>query len=122
NDTLQAQAQAVRDVIAILAQHGHGDQDLVQRGYLNGIDSAGVERLPLHPPGDWVATLENALSRLDKLRNREKERLIKALMDTILTDNHAKTEELELLRAIGSALHIPLPLLSNHTGGSENGG
>ncbi|MES9991207.1 MAG: M48 family metallopeptidase [Candidatus Thiodiazotropha sp.] len=121
NATLQALAQSVRDVITILSQHGHKDQELVQHSYQNGLKRAGIEMLPLTLHDDWVGTLEQALNRLDKLRNKEKERLIMALMDTILTDNRATVEELELLRAIGSALHIPLPLLSNHSFRPEGG-
>ncbi len=113
NDTLRAQAQAVRAVIAILADHGHKEPELAEQSYSNGVSSAGVDPLPMQLPSNWAETLDSSLSRLDRLRHKEKERLIRALMDTILTDNRATAEELELLRAIGSALHVPLPLLSN---------
>jgi Zn-dependent protease with chaperone function len=119
NDTLQAEADAVREVIAILADHGHKEQELVEQSYRNGVTGTGVELLPMQLPSDWARTLDAALSRLDKLRNKEKERFIKALMDTILTDSQATAEELELLRAIGSALHVPLPLLSNRSSLSQ---
>ncbi|MEW8506139.1 MAG: M48 family metallopeptidase [Candidatus Thiodiazotropha sp.] len=120
--TLESQAAAVRDVIAVLAHVGHRDRDLAQRGYKNGIMRAGIAMLPPNLPGDWVSMLEQALKHLDRLSNREKERLILALVDTILTDSQATAEELELLRAIGSALHIPLPLLSNHSIAPKNSG
>jgi hypothetical protein len=113
NNTLQNHAQAIRDVIAILADHGHKGSELIQRSYENGINSIGLEHLPMQWPTNWVKTLDKALLQLDGLKNKEKERLITALVETILTDTHVATEELELLRAIGSALHIPLPLLSD---------
>jgi Zn-dependent protease with chaperone function len=113
NETLQKQAQAVRDVIAILANHGHKESALIHRSYANGINSAGLESGPMQGPTEWIKTLDEALHRLDALKNKEKERLISALMETILTDTHITTEELELLRAISSALHIPLPLMSD---------
>ncbi|MEW8029738.1 MAG: M48 family metallopeptidase [Candidatus Thiodiazotropha sp.] len=115
NRTLVDQAQAVRDVIAILADHGHKESELINRSYENGINSIGLEHLPIQWPTDWVKTLDRALHQLDDLKNKEKERLITALMETILTDTHVTTEELELLRVIGSALHIPIPLLSDHS-------
>ncbi|MES9973851.1 M48 family metallopeptidase [Candidatus Thiodiazotropha sp. LNASS1] len=115
NRTLADQAQAVRDVIAILADHGHKESELIHRSYENGINSIGLEDLPMQRPTDWVKTLDMALDQLDDLKNKEKERLITALMETILTDTQVTTEELELLRAIGSALHIPLPLMSDRS-------
>ncbi|MET0061246.1 MAG: M48 family metallopeptidase [Candidatus Thiodiazotropha endolucinida] len=115
NRTLADQAQAVRDVIAILADHGHKESELIHRSYENGINCIGLEHLPMQRPTDWVKTLDMALDQLDDLKNKEKERLITALMETILTDTQVATEELELLRAIGSALHIPLPLMSDRS-------
>jgi Zn-dependent protease with chaperone function len=113
NDTLLNHTQAVRDVVAILADHGHKESELIQRSYANGINSAGLESGPMQWPTDWVKTLDTALRQLDNLKNKEKERLITALIETILTDTQVTVEELELLRAIGSALHVPLPLLSD---------
>ncbi|MCU7856552.1 MAG: M48 family metallopeptidase [Candidatus Thiodiazotropha sp. (ex Lucinoma borealis)] len=115
NQTLVAQAQPVRDVIAILADHGHRDIEMVKRSYQMGLQSVGLELSPLQLPNDWPSALDNALANLDLLKITEKERLISALVETILTDAHIDTQELELLRAIGSALHVPLPLLSNNT-------
>jgi Zn-dependent protease with chaperone function len=114
SDTLQNHTQAVRDVIAILADHGQKERELIQRSYANGINSTGLKSTPMQRPTNWVKTLNKALQQLDNLKNKEKERLIAALIETILTDTQVTTEELELLRATGSALHVPLPLLSIH--------
>lgn len=111
NKTIADNAKAVRDVISILAYHGHRDSELVNSSYEKGVKGAGLELLSIQQPTDWVATLDSALDQLDGLKSMEKERLITALIDTILSDTQVTTEELELLRAIGSALHIPLPLL-----------
>jgi hypothetical protein len=113
-DTLQNQAQAVRDLIAILADHGHKESESIQRSYAKGINSAGLETSPMQWPTDWAKTLDEALQQLDNLKNKEKERLITALMETILSDNQVTTKELELLRAIGSALHVPLPIINTN--------
>ena len=121
NRTMAEQAQAVRDVIAILVYHGNSDSQLVNSSYNKGIESAGLEQLPIQEPTDWVKTLDDALIQLDGLKIMEKERLITVLMETILSDTQVTTEELELLRAIGSALHIPLPLLNTYSAGSASG-
>jgi Zn-dependent protease with chaperone function len=113
NHTLQNQAQAVRDVIAILADHGHGESDSKHSSYARGISSAGLESGTMRLPSDWVKTLDQTLPQLDNLRHKEKARLISALVETILTDGQATAEELELLRAIGSALHVPFPMMIN---------
>ncbi len=115
NQTMADNAQAIRDVISILAYHGSRDSKLVSYSYEKGIKSAGLDHLPMLQPTDWVTTLDSALDRLDALKSMEKERLIVALMETILSDTQVTTDELELLRAIGSALHIPLPLLSSYS-------
>ncbi|MCU7812954.1 MAG: M48 family metallopeptidase [Candidatus Thiodiazotropha sp. (ex Notomyrtea botanica)] len=112
---LTDQAQSVRDVIAILADHGHSELAMAQQSYQAGIKSAGLEQSPMNLPADWPSALDKALSNLDLLKIKEKERLITALVETILSDAHVATQELELLRAIGSALHVPLPLLSQET-------
>ncbi|MCU7806888.1 MAG: peptidase M48, partial [Candidatus Thiodiazotropha sp. (ex Semelilucina semeliformis)] len=109
---LADQAQSVRDVIAILADHGHSELAMAEQSYQAGIKSAGLEQIPMNLPADWPSALDKALSNLDLLKIKEKERLITALVETILSDAHVATQELELLRAIGSALHVPLPLLS----------
>jgi hypothetical protein len=113
SQSLQNQAQAVREVIAILADHGHREGDSKQRSYERGMGSAGLEPATLQLPTDWVKTLDRALQQLDNLRLKDKERLISALVETILTDGQATAEELELLRAIGSALHVPFPMMIN---------
>ncbi|MCU7851304.1 MAG: M48 family metallopeptidase [Candidatus Thiodiazotropha sp. (ex Monitilora ramsayi)] len=112
-------AQSVQDVIAILADHGHSDITLVEKSYQAGIKSIGFEQAPMRLPADWPSALDKALSNLDLLKIKEKERLITALVETILSDTHVATQELELLRAIGSALHVPLPLLSQDTPASS---
>jgi Zn-dependent protease with chaperone function len=115
-EALNAESPAVRDVIAILASHGHSDPDRVQQSYRVGMLKAGFEVDAIAIPSDWPSALETALERLDRLKMQEKERLISALLQTILSDDQAVTAELELLRAIGAALHLPLPLTALGSG------
>jgi hypothetical protein len=112
NDTLQNQAQAARDVIAILADHGNTESEMIQQSFDNGLKSLGLDNSPMQWPTNWVTTLDEALKQLDNLKNKEKERFITALVVSIRTDAQVTTKELELLRAISSALHVPIPLLS----------
>jgi hypothetical protein len=49
---------------------------------------------------------------LDRLAPGEKQKLLAALVTTIMKDGKAKIEELELLRAVCDLLHVPLPILS----------
>jgi Zn-dependent protease with chaperone function len=109
---LEDQIEAVRDVIAILADQGHNDRGMVLRSYQAGMKVAGLEPLPMQLPGNWPSALDKALGKLDRLKSKDKERLVTALLETTLYDAQVAAQELELLRAIGSALHIPMPLLS----------
>ncbi|MEJ2609447.1 MAG: M48 family metallopeptidase [Candidatus Thiodiazotropha sp.] len=109
---LEDQIEAVRDVIAILADQGHNDRGMVLRSYQAGMKVAGLEQVPMQLPGNWPSALDKALGKLDRLKSKDKERLVTALLETTLYDAQVAAQELELLRAIGSALHIPMPLLS----------
>ncbi len=107
---LNVESQAVRDVIAILASHGHSDPERIQQSYREGMQTAGLQVDAIEVPADWPNVLEKALDRLDRLKMTHKERLISALLQTILSDDQVIASELELLRAIGAALHLPLSL------------
>jgi Zn-dependent protease with chaperone function len=112
NQTLADQAQSVIDVIAILADHGHPDDAAAQGAYRKGLQSVALPAVPLRKPENWSQALDEALANLDLLRNKEKERLVGALVETILFDSQVATQEMELLRAIGAALHVPIPLFN----------
>jgi hypothetical protein len=61
-------------------------------------------------PGDWVAALDSALPRLDRLRPADKEVLVRALAAVVTHDSRMVVAELELLRAVCALIHVPLPL------------
>ena len=62
------------------------------------------------PVGDWPERLDRVLPRLDLLKPAHKERLVRAMLAVVLADGRAVTAEIELLRAAGAVLHVPLPL------------
>ena len=64
-------------------------------------------------PGDWAAALDAALPRLDKLKAKEKETLVEAMLAVVLHDQELKTTELELLRVVCELIHVPLPILAS---------
>jgi hypothetical protein len=113
NQTLADQAQSVIDVIAILADHGHPDDAAAEGAYRKGLQRVALPPVPLRKPEEWSQALDKALANLDLLRIKEKERLLGALVETILFDSLVVTQEMELLRAIGAALHVPIPLFSS---------
>ncbi|MEJ8569473.1 M48 family metallopeptidase [Elongatibacter sediminis] len=118
--SLDACADAARRVLAVLARHGHGDDDLAAAAFRAGADEleiGAVDDLP--PVPDWMAALDEDLPRLDRLRTADKERLVRALTATVTHDGEMAPVELELLRAVCDLIHVPLPLLG---GGRAVGG
>jgi Zn-dependent protease with chaperone function len=105
-------------VMAVLARHGHGD------GHGDGATAeaafrAGCEVLGVDPgegmtePANWVAALDSALPRLDRLQPADKEVLVRALATVVTHDGRMVAAELELLRAACALIHVPLPLMDS---------
>ncbi len=118
---LSEHAAEARYLLAVLARHGHEkDPDAARAAF-----GAGMERLTgIAPAADetpleleeaaraqaWAQVLDRALERLDALRLRDKETLVQAMVTTITHGGKTVVAEVELLRAISAALHVPLPL------------
>lgn len=103
----------VRDLLVILALHGSPDPGRARAAFAAGLAALGIkpsEQTPIRAR-DWPERLDRALDRLDALRLVEKERLVRALLATIQRDGVRQTE-LELLRVIAAALHVPMPILT----------
>ncbi len=102
-------AQAV--LLSVLASHGHTDAAEAEAAYDRGFAASGLNgRPPFTPLENWPSKLDEALDALDALKPADKERLLRAMLAVVLTDGEALPAEVELLRAAGAALHIPLPL------------
>jgi hypothetical protein len=98
--------------LVILASHGSSDQQAARAAYAAGLAVLGIGVAEQEPIGarDWPPRLDLALARLDELRLADKERLLRALLATARQAGVNQTE-IELLRAIVAALHIPMPIL-----------
>ena len=118
---LVKRAEEARYVLATLARHGHpADAEAGRAAFDAGFGvlsealpvaartQAGPEEALAEP--DWTAALDRALERLDGLRLADKERLVQAMLATITHGDRTVVAEVELLRAIAAALHVPLPV------------
>jgi len=117
----EVQAEAAT-VLAVLAMHGHDDEESARRAYLKGLYTLLPQAsMTFAPPQDWVAALDQALPRLDRLEPVAKALLLEALLATLHHDGRITPQESELLRAVCAALHCPLPpLLPQPAPGKRN--
>jgi hypothetical protein len=106
------------DVIAILALNGNESTQDAKNAYREGTAMLGTDTVsPMPDIADWCETLDKALPVLDQLKPADKERLVNALIATVMADNRVAVEEMELLRVVCSVIHVPLPMI---TGGESN--
>jgi hypothetical protein len=112
--SLGQRKEAVRTVLAIVAWHGAPDRP---EAALEAYGAALGEALGEHPDAlpdtsDWIGQLDGALDDLDELTAPAKEQLIRALTLAVRHDGEFKEAELELVRAVCSAMHVPIPALA----------
>jgi Zn-dependent protease with chaperone function len=111
-EKLESCRDAALAVMAVLARHGHDDPASAQAAFAAGLEQMpGESRGPFPETADWVATLDAALPRLDRLKPSAKETFVRALATVALHDRRVRPAELELLRAVCGLIHVPLPLL-----------
>jgi len=108
---------ALQVLFSVLAALGSEDEAAARSAYEAGIRTL----LPgIHPPfkrlPHWPPQLDAALTRIDRLRPGDKNRLVQGLVATISHDARMTVPESELLRTICAALHCPLPPLYAATG------
>jgi Zn-dependent protease with chaperone function len=103
-------------VMAVLARHGAEDEESGVAAFQAGCAVLGFDGEASPPDtGDWAATLDSALPKLDRLKPSAKARLVDALAAVVLHDGRMLPSELELLRVSCDLIHVPLPLLvSSH--------
>ena len=109
---LESVEGAARQVMAVLARHGHTDPAAAQAAFAAGCEALGVADGDLPDTADWVSLLDAALPALDRLRPADKQRLVQALAAVVTHDGRMAPAELELLRAACALIHVPLPLLT----------
>ncbi len=101
------------EVIAVLALHGNESTVTVESAYWAG--SAVLlsdTKVPMPAIEDWCEVMDSALPALDQLKPADKEKLVKALIATVMADNKVAVTEMELLRVVCSVIHVPLPMIT----------
>ena len=102
----------LRDLLAILARHGHEDEGAARQAYVCGLrEVLPGAALEYRPPVDWSLALDRALPKLDLLAPAGKELVVQAMTSAISADGLVSVAEAELLRTVCAALHCPLPPL-----------
>lgn len=110
-------AAELRDLLAVLAAHGHEDAAAARRAYAAGLHEVLPNAVIAYaPPAQWAAALDRALPRLDRLDPAGKELVVRALTRAIGTDGKVSVAEAELLRTVCAALRCPLPPLLQSSG------
>ena len=102
NKSLKSLGVEATTVLAVLARHGHDAAGQVRSAYDAGLEVLGLGSADIGEtsPGDWASVLDAALPKLDKLRARDKEVLVEAMLAVVLHDGELKPTELELLRVV----------------------
>jgi len=112
----QRVAAAATHLIARMARIGHDDPAVAGAAFRDGMRSAGplVSGMPLDLPSttDDADTLGRATETLDGLAPPAKKRIVSALAAAASSDGEIVARELALLRATCSALHCPVPPLT----------
>jgi len=108
---------AALDVIAVLASHGHDSSEVARKSYRAGSGLLGADGSAQMPDvADWAKVLDEALPELDQLNPADKEKLVRAMISTVMSDNKVAIAEMELLRVVCALIHVPLPMI---TGGES---
>ena len=111
--SLQGCAVEAAQVLAVLAGHGNTDSDQAGLAFSAGIEVLGMSADTVRPEvADWVAAMDQALPKLDKLKSSDKESLVRAMTTVVTHDDKLVATELELLRVTCDLIHVPIPLLS----------
>lgn len=109
-------AGEIRDLFAILAEHGHEELQGARRAYVLGLNEVLPNAKPDYsPPSDWAQALDRALPKLDLLAPAGKELVVRGLTHAISADGMVSVSEAELLRTVCAALHCPLPPILQNT-------
>jgi len=101
------------EVIAVLATHGNDSDRAIESAYRAGngvLDAGPVISMPTVE--DWKEVMDRTLPLLDQLKPADKEKLVKAMIATVMADDKVVVTELELLRVICSVIHVPLPIVT----------
>lgn len=110
--TLADRAEAVSDLIAIVAMHGHPeDAESANRACIQALE--GTSGIPDPEPArfteGWPERLDEILASLQTLRPRARGEIIAMLVRCARHDGEVVVAEYELLRLVAGTLGVPLP-------------
>ncbi len=109
---LAAAADALRDLVAVLAHFGNDDDATARRAFQAAMQEAlPAAALVYALPEDWRAALDDALAQLARVGPEGKQLTVRALTRAIAADGQVTVAESELLRVVCAALGCPLPPL-----------
>ncbi len=111
NKTIQDAKAEVALLLTTVATLGHQDSASIKNAAVAGGRELGVEALGSSDK-NWKKDLDSVLPKLDRLKPEAKEKLVRALIKTVMHDHEVTNEEAEILRAICSCIHVPLPITS----------
>jgi Zn-dependent protease with chaperone function len=99
-------------LLATLAAAGTNDSAQARRAFDSAMSHLmpGVAT-PAHAPADTWRALDAGWPVLDSLDPSDKQRLVEAMVTTVLDDGTITVDEGELLRAACALMHVPLPAL-----------
>jgi len=110
--TLADRAEAVSDLIAIVAMHGHPDDiESARRACIQAFEGASgfSESDPARFVQGWPERLDEILASLQGLRPEARGELIEMLVRCARHDDEVVVAEYELLRLVAGTLGVPLP-------------
>ena len=112
-----AARHAAIDLLRIVADHGHDDQEAREGAFLAGVAVFGdwVQSRRVKDSGPQsVETLDQALDVLEKINMAGRRSMVEAVTRAISHDGRLTVTEAELLRAVCASLDCPLPpIISN---------
>lgn len=110
NRSIARLSEECRMVLAMIAWSGSRDPVQAQRAFVAAARSAGVGDADFPSRTSCsVSRLDESLDRLQRLRFKDRARLLDAAVEGVCADGHATIEEVEILRALAATLSCPMP-------------
>jgi len=102
----------VRVILSLLARSGSSDEAMQKKAYNAALDFLEIESQAMYADTDLrFETVDHALKQIDRLVPLDKQRFLNACIVLIKADHTFQIEEIEVVRAVASALHCPIPSL-----------
>ena len=115
--SLKSLTDEAKAVLAVLVLHGSADESQRERAWRRGLERLGAEVMSMESwPEDWIGVLDPALKKLDGLEPKGRQVLVEAMIEVATSDQVVNAAEIELMRAVCAALHVPVPLLNPAAG------